>query len=141
MSRRNWLLIALVIVVVIIVAVFPTLHVRSVEDLVETLDCNRTLEDGESISAEWTDMQFKSQVITSISSNENVTVSITAEDPGQYTYNSEAKKSFELQEITTKSNWNMIVMNPADNGSPATMSGSIKAYRLETEEWLPWWMT
>ena len=139
MSRRNWLLIAIAIVVVIIAA-FPTLHVRTVEDLVETLDCNQTLADGDSISAEWTNMQFKSKIVTSISSNENITVSITAEDPGEYTFNSEAKKSHEHQEIATHSTWNVTVLNPTDNGSPATMSGSITAYRLEKHEWLPWWM-
>ena len=130
MSRRSWYLIA-IITLVVIVAVFPTLHIRAVEDLVETLDCNRTLEDGESISAEWTDMQFKSKVTMSITSNEEVTVSITAEDPGEYTFNSEAKKAHEHQEISTHSTWNVTVLNPTDNGSPATMSGSITAYRLE----------
>ena len=138
MSRRNWLLIAIAIVVIII-AVFPILHVRAVEDLVETLDCNRTLADGESVSAEWTGMQFKSKIVTSISSDENATVSITAEDPGQYTFNREAK-SIEHEEIATHSTWNVTVLNLTDNGSPATMSGSITAYRLEIQEWLPWWM-
>jgi hypothetical protein len=51
LRRSNWLLIALISIVVNIAVAVPTLYVRAVEDLVETLDCNRTLGDGESISA------------------------------------------------------------------------------------------
>ena len=141
MSQRNLLLITIIALVVIGVA-FPTLHTRTVEELVKTLDCNRTLGDGESLSQEWTNMQGKLKIVISISSTEEVQVLISATDPGTFSYTSESQKTHEYQEISSHSTWNVTVWNPtwSGNGSSAEMSGSIDAYLIETQEWLPWWM-
>ena len=71
MRRSTWLLIALISSVVMIAGTVPTLYVRYVEDLVETLDCHRTLGEGESLSAVLTrTRQFPPMVLSMVSVGE-----------------------------------------------------------------------
>ena len=157
-------------VFVFIIAFNPTLHYTEIEEeLVKTLDCNVTLEDGESFSEIWT-LRDDCVIKTNLSSNEEVLVQLSY---AHYLLNSkslsrlvadhEIKENTEPQPILTLNRstmrvWNtdrsitiilnptrpkytIRVLNPAwrGDGSPAEVSGSIKAYRITKGVWLPWW--
>jgi len=112
-----------------------------VEELVETLDCTRILEDGESISAIW-EFQGKHKIDTSITSSEEIQVLLTGTGDGEYHFTGKSQKTYNYQEITDLTNLNATVWNPtwSGDGSVAEMTGSIKVYQIEKKVWLPWWM-
>ena len=159
-----------IMVLVFITAFYPTVHYREVEpELVKTLDCNVTLEDGEYLEATWkwrNDCTFK----TNISSNEEVLVQLSyahyllsSGNLSRLWGDQEINESHEPQPTLTLNRndirvnetatsitvhilnpacWNTIrVLNPAwrGDGSPAEMSGSIMVYRTTEGVWLPWW--
>lgn len=154
MSQRYLLLIA-TIALVVIGAIFPTPHTRTVEDLVETLDCEGSLEDGESLSVVWTNMQGNTKIVVSILSNEDVQVLLTGINSESYTFYSLSQKTHGVEHTREYPSYNVTVWNPtwsgygcdvctpvwSDDGSSAEMTGSIEAYHVyEIQEWLPWWM-
>jgi len=159
-----------IMVLVFITAFYPTVHYREIEpELVKTLDCNVTLEDGEYLEATWNwrnDCTFK----TNLSSNEDVLVQLayahyllSSGNLSRLYGDQEIKESHEPQPTLTLNRndirvnetatsitvhilnpacWNKIrVLNPAwrGDGSPAEMSGSIMVYRTTEGVWLPWW--
>lgn len=154
MSQRYRLLIAIIVLVVMGI-VFPTPHTRTVEDLVETLDCNRTLQDGESLSVAWTNMQGNTKIVVSITSSEDVQVRLKGMNSESDTFYNYYQKTHGVQYTREYPSYNVTVWNPTSSGygcdvcgpiwtgdgSPAEMSGTIQAYHVyEIQEWLPWWM-
>ena len=145
--NRNKIIAIIVVVVLGFVAFFPTTHVRNNEDLVETLDCSRTLSDGASLSAGWTDLKDQTKIIVQIPSNEDVQVTLkgvpsaTIYDP--VVIYDETKKLHSITFTRSDVTYEITVRNPTwfGTGPSAVMTGSIKAYHLyDSQELLPWWM-
>lgn len=130
------------IIIVFIIVVFPTSHTKPTEEkLVKTLDCTRILQDGDSITEIWK-LQGRYKIIARISSSQEIQVFFTGTGGGEYSYQGEPKKIYDIQEITDLNTWNATVLNPirSGDGSAAKMSGLIKVYQIEKKVWLPWWM-
>ena len=143
MSRSN-IAIVLLVVFIVIVALFPTAHTRIRKNLVKTIDCYRTLADGESLQESLTDMQDKTRIRVNIVSNEGVQVFLTGiNDSTTLDIYSLVKNIHIIQHTEDYTSYNITVWNPhgPDSGSSANMSGDIKVYHVwDDVEWLPWWM-
>jgi len=145
--NRNRIIAIVAVVVIGVVALFPTEHIRNIEDLVETLDCSKTLSDGASLSDGWTDMKDQTKIIVQIKSNEEVKVTLEAV-PSSTIYDpvviyAETKKLHSITFTRSDVSYEITVWNPTwfGTGPSAVMTGDIKAYHLyDVHQLLPWWM-
>ena len=147
LNRNKIITIVVVIVVLGVVVAFPTAHIRNNEVLVETLDCSRTLSDGEYFAAGWTDMEDQTKIIIQIQSGEDIQVTlkgvpdVTIYDP--VVIYDESKKLHSITFTRSDVTYEITVRNPTwfGTGPSAVITGSIKAYHLyDSQELLPWWM-
>ena len=139
-ARNKVPVLIFVIVVLVVIGVFPTPHSRFREFLVKTFDCSTTLQDGDSISQNWVDMQNITKIVVDIQSTEEVEVLISNETYVLYGYNN---TNHNFSGIFSSTSYIVSVINPiwSSTGLSAEVTGSIKAYHFEREtEWLPWWM-
>lgn len=141
--KRNYII--LIVIVAVVLVAFPTPHTREKQDLVKTLDCSRTLQDGESLQELWVDMQDETRIVIHIESSEPVQVLISTSGylGTLYPLYIQEKKVHYLSAIFSYNSYEIFIENPTifATGPDAVMSGSIKAYHIyETQEWLPWWM-
>lgn len=137
--KRSYL-IGLLIILVVAVTFFPTPHLHTKQDLVKTLDCSTTLEDGDSISQNWVDMQDQTKIIIDVQSTESVDVALTN---GTTIIYSQSGTVHAYTDTHSETAFTVSVTNPTifGTGPAANMTGSIEGYHLcEVQEWLPWWM-
>ena len=129
-----------VVIVVFTVLVCPTPHTRFREFLVKTFDCSTTLQDGDSISQNWVDMQNITKIVIDLQSTEEVEVLISNQTVVLFGYNDTIHV---FSGIFSSNSYSVSVINPMWSGTDlsAEITGSIKAYHFEREtEWLPWWI-
>jgi len=128
------------------VLIFPIARpYESAEELAKTLEINTTLSDGESLSEIW-NLNGVNIVRTSISSTDEVLVHLIDKKAlkGQK-YKELLAKLSNVHEYDYQANITNVmevkILNPAwrGDGSAVEISGSIKAYRITKNVWLPWW--
>ena len=132
--------IAIIVTVAIVLVVFPTPRSHIRQDLVKTLDCSRTLQDGYTLPIGWTNMQDETKIVVDIESTESVNVQL--KDVSGTFYDS-TKKVHSVTFTRFAASYDVSVTNPSlfGLGDSAVMTGSINAYHVyETTDWLPWWM-
>lgn len=148
MKLKQWVLI---VVVVIILLIFPTEHSVNSDKM---LDCNRTLEGGQSLHMVFDDNGTKGYLTeVNINSTGDVSVKIVTQELDTHTHYTNVVTWYNL---TTKihTRWrlsryasdkiityNVSVTNP--NPDPIVMKGYVKASLSEDQikkQWLPWWM-
>ncbi len=140
MKKSYVAIIVTVVTVAIVLAIFPTPRLYTRQDLVKTLDCSQTIQDGYYISVGWTNMQDETKIIVDIQSTENVNVELR--DVSGTFYDS-TKKVHSVSFIRFTASYDVSVTNPSlfGLGASAVMTGSITAYHIYVvQEWLPWWM-
>ncbi len=138
--KRNYSVLLAIVAIVAVGLAFPTPHRRFREVLVETFGCDTTLQDGESISQNWVDMQNITRIVIDVESTEEVVVSISNETFVLYSYNDTIHA---LSGVFSSKSYLVSVTNPiwSGTGLSTDMAGSIKAYHFDREtEWIPWWM-
>lgn len=135
--------IIMVVVFIAIIVLLPTPHIRTVEDFVALIDCQRVLTDGESFQENLTDMLDETRIVINITSSDDVHVLITGTNGSQtfivYNYTT---TSHTAQRTRDYRSYNITVLNPTGVGRGATsVNGSITVFHVhDVEEWLPWWM-
>ncbi len=141
--NRNRIIVIVAVFVVGVVAFFPTIHVRSNEEVLYTYDLPETLPDRGTCGTSWNVMNDQTRLIVQIQSNYDIQVSLkgvpnaTVYDPVVF-YN-ETKKLHNITFIRSDVTYEAILRNPT--GSSAVLTGSIKTYHLyDVHELLPWWM-
>jgi hypothetical protein len=118
---------------------------ESEEELVETLEINTTLSDGASLSEIW-NLKGINIIRTNISSSDEVLVHLIDKKAlkGQE-YKGLLAKLSDVHEYDYQANITNVmevkILSPAwrGDGSAVEISGSIKAYRITKNVWLPWW--
>ena len=132
--------VSLIVIVAILLVVFPTPHPYLKEDLVKTVDCSTTLQDGWSISDGWVDMQDLTKIIVDIHSSESVNVVI--QSGSTYIY-SQSGNTHAYTDTRSENAYVVSVTNPTllGMGPSADVTGDIRAYHIYNEtQLLPWWM-
>ena len=139
--KRNFAILIAIVAIVPVILLFPIPHTRFREVLVKTFGCGTTLQDGDSITQNWIDMQIITEIVIDIQSTEEVVVSISNGTFVLYSYNNTVHA---FSGIFSSEKYIVSVINPIWSGTALStdMTGSIKAYQFDREiEWLPWWMT
>ena len=139
--KRNCVILIAIVAIVAVVLAFPTPHTRFREVLVKTFGCATTLQEGDSISQNWIDMQNITKIVIDIQSTEEVVVSISNGTVVLYSYNDTIHA---FSGIFSSNSYIVSVTNPiwSGTGLSTDMTGSIKAYHFDREtEWLPWWIS
>ena len=136
-----------IIVFIFIVAFFPFPHqYESEEELVQTLEINTYLSDGESLSEIW-NLRGVNIVRVNISCSKDILVHLIDKKAlkGQEYKGLFARVSkvhgYDYR-VNITSVMEVKVLNPAwieDGPAVPRVRGSIEAYRISKTVWLPWW--
>ena len=144
--KQNEVILLIIIITTLIIAGFPTPHLRIREVLVETLACTTTLVDGGSLVDAWSGMQDQTKIVIDIHSTEDVNARLSAvistEIYQAVLLYDQVKRVHSITFTRSDPGYEMVVYNqPSWWGPSASMTGSIRAFHVyEEAEWLPWWL-
>jgi hypothetical protein len=145
-----WIYVAitLIILLIVVVAVFPTPHTRIRTEqrstLEDWLNCSGTLKDGYYWHWDLTDLPSNVRIVVNIGSTEEVSVYIKSVEG---VVSNQQKKVHDYTLYAKGPSLYVKVENPTifGLGPSAVVSGEIKVYhdyeaQVRYTEWVPWWM-
>ena len=147
-KRYLWI-VGVVILLVVIVAFFPTPHARIRTEFnsnrINTLDCSNILEDGDRMYWDLTNLPSGLKIDVSLDSSEDVIVYLRST---QGVISQKEQMIHHYSVTCVGPSLYIEVKNPTflGWGPSAAVSGEIKIFNYQEEqisydEWLPWWMS